>query len=184
MAQYAVPTGDISDGTWVTDGGGSDLSAQVDNGIINGTPNDTTYITENGSFMPTDCDLALSGLSDPSNHNDHVLRIRARHDGGFNSSFYSLAYNLYEGASLIAGFSANPSDGLSTTWTTFSGTLSTSEAGNISDYTALSVRLQANTFNTADAVRVSEIELEVPDAGGGGGGEPPKLHPEFFLSLL
>ena len=181
MAQYAVPTGDISDGTWVTDGGGSDLSAQVDNGIINGTPNDTTYITENGSFFPSDCDLALSGLSDPSDHNDHVLRIRARHDGGPDSSFYTLAYNLYQGASLIAGFSAG---GLSTTWTTFSGTLSTSEASNISDYAALNVRLQANTFNTADAVRVSEVELEVPDAGGGGGGELPKLHPEFFLSLL
>ena len=183
MVQYAVPTGDISDGTWVTDGGGSDLSAQVDSGIIGGTSDDATYITENGDFFPAECDLALSGLSDPSDHNDHVLRIRARHDGGLNSSFYTLAYNLYQGASLIAGFNANPSDGLSTTWTTFSGTLSTSEASGISDYTALSVRLQANTFNTADAVRVSEVELEVPDAGGGGG-EGPKLNPEFFLALL
>ena len=54
---------------------------------------------------------------------------------------------------------------------------------SITDYSNLSITLGAG--NTPDVTRISEVEFEVPDAGGGGGGgEPPKLHPEFFISLL
>ena len=55
---------------------------------------------------------------------------------------------------------------------------------SITDYSNLSITLGAG--GAPDVTRVSEVEFEVPDAGGGGGGgdvEDP-TNPEAFLMFL
>ena len=64
---------------------------------------------------------------------------------------------------------------------TYSYTLNSSNvSSNLSDYTNLRVKLTSSVVD----IQVYEVELEIPDACGGGDGEPPKLHPEFFISLV
>jgi len=176
MAQYAVPDSTVTGpASWNT----TPLWQQVDNGINGGTADDSTHIEDSNFGSPSTCELGLENLTDPSSSSDHILRIRLK-NAAFSSE--SMTFALYQGSTQIASKTQSLS-AFEGSFSTYSLTLSSSEADNISDYTDLRVRLTPSTASSN--VQTSEIELEVPDAGGGGGGgEPPKLHPEFFLSLL
>ena len=133
-------------------------------GIIGGTPDDSTSIS-NGGFGSTTCELLLQSLSTPSAGN-HIIRIRAN---GFGDT---VDVDVYEGGTLVDGTTFTPGGSFAT--------LSYTLTSTPSSYNNLRVRLTTSY----SSINVSEVELEVPNAGGGGGGEPPKLHPEFFISLL
>ena len=169
MAQYAVPLADpagtVSAGDWVDNFFGSDLADASRDGFIGGSPDDSTSIS-NGGFGSTTCELLLQSLSAPSAGN-HIIRIRAN---GFGDT---VDVDVYEGGTLVDGTTFTPGDSFAT--------LSYTLTSTPSSYNNLRVRLTTSS----SSINVSEVELEVPNAGGGGGGgEPPKLHPEFFLSLL
>ena len=168
MAQYAVPQADpagtISAGNWADNFFGTDLADATRDGIIGGTPDDSTSI-RNGGFDSSTCELLLQSLSTPSAGN-HIIRIRAN---GFGDT---VDVDVYEGGTLVDGTTFTPGGDFAT--------LSYTLTSTPSSYNNLRVRLTTSS----SSINVSEVELEVPNAGGGGGDEPPKLHPEFFLSLL
>ena len=168
MAQYAVPQADpagtVSAGSWADNFFGTDLADATRDGIIGGTPDDSTSI-RNGGFDSSTCELLLQSLSTPSAGN-HIIRIRAN---GFGDT---VDVDVYEGGTLVDGTTFTPGGSFAT--------LSYTLTSTPSSYNNLRVRLTTSS----SSINVSEVELEVPNAGGGGGGEPPKLHPEFFLSLL
>ena len=168
MAQYAVPQADpagtISAGSWADNFFGTDLADATRDGIIGGTPDDSTSI-RNGGFDSSTCELLLQSLSTPSAGN-HIIRIRAN---GFGDT---VDVDVYEGGTLVDGTTFTPGGDFAT--------LSYTLTSTPSSYNNLRVRLTTSS----SSINVSEVELEVPNAGGGGGDEPPKLHPEFFLSLL
>jgi len=169
MAQYAVPNGDVSDGTWVDISfpGTSDLYTLLDQGINGGTPNTSNGIKNNSPGSST-CELNLETLSTPGAGNQIIRVISSI---GFGSDTLTVA--IFDGATQVDtnDFTIN-----SSTPTTYSYTLSSTP----SNYNNLRVKLTTSS----NFLSVYEVEFEVPDAGGGGGGEPPKLHPEFFIMLL
>ena len=170
MAQYAVPQADpagtVSAGDWVDNFFGTDLADSTRDGIVGGTPDDSTSIRNGSGFGgSTTCELLLQSLSAPSAGN-HIIRIRAN---GFGDT---VDVDVYEGGTLVDGTTFTPGGSFAT--------LSYTLTSTPSSYNNLRVRLTTSS----SSINVSEVELEVPNAGGGGGGEPPKLHPEFFISLL
>ncbi len=181
MSQYAVPDSDVSAGSWeyVTVGIGP-LYTQVDNGINGGTPSSSDGIRYDGFGFATTCELGLQNLTDPSDPTNHIIRVYANNLGFFSPQTLSVA--IFDGSTQVdtTNFSVTGPGSPAT----YSYTLNSSNvSSNLSDYTNLRVKLSSSSVD----IQVYEVELEVPSAGGGGGGgggEPPKLHPEFFLSLL
>ena len=169
MAQYAVPQADpagtISAGDWADNFFGTDLADATRDGIIGGTPDDGTSIRNGGFLGSSTCELLLESLSSPGAGNQ-IIRIRANGFGG------SVDVDVYDGASFVDGTTFTPGG----SYATLSYTLTSTP----SSYNNLRVKLTTSS----NSLNVSEVDLEVPDAGGGGGGEGPKLNPEAFLMFL
>jgi hypothetical protein len=170
MAQYAVPQADpagtVSAGNWVDTFFGTDLADATRDGIIGGTPDDSTSI-RNGSSGSTTCELLLQSLSTPSAGN-HIIRIRAN---GFGDT---VDVDVYDGASFVDGTTFTPGGSFAT--------LSYTLTSTPSSYNNLRVKL----ITSSTSINVSEVELEVPDAdsGGGGGDVEDPTNPEAFLMFL
>jgi hypothetical protein len=103
-------------------------------------------------------------LYDPGVHTGHVVRMRANCTLQVGSNWkYVLA--LYQGGTLIA---RTDSAGLAMTqgWTTYTLSLSTAQAGAITDYADLRVRAGFTQFSSGDGgdAFVSAFEIELPDA--------------------
>jgi len=163
MAQYGVPDSTVTGpASWNT----TPLWQQVNNGINGGTPNDSTHIEDSNFGSPSTCELGLENLTDPNSSSNHILRVRLKNTNSFSES---MTFALYEGTTQIA--SKNQSLGSAeSVFSTYSLTLSAAEANNISDYTDLRVRLTPST--AFSYVQTSEVEFEIPDAGGDGGADP------------
>ena len=182
MVQYAVPTGDVSVTSYENNlGGTTNLYQSVNDGIDGGTPDDSSFVLPVGFGFPTpDVIFWLSGLQEPSTRADdtHELKIRTALVGSFapNLSLYLIQApsTTIKTQSFVIGNTSVFETGF---------TLSQTEANNITDYSQLQVRLNGG-LGGSDYAKTTEIEFQIPDAGGGGGGEPPKLHPEFFIALL
>ena len=177
MAQYAVPDADITDASWQDQSGGTTLFSAINNGI-NGpgaSPNDSTYITDQ-NFFPSPCEVSLGSLSTPSSRTNHYIYIRVRRTDGFTNN---VTIQLKEGSNVRW---TETLTSVTASFQTLTSTLDSTAMNSITDYSNLSVTLGAG--NAPDVTRISEVEFEVPDAGGGGGGEPPKLNPEFFIMCL
>ena len=110
MAQYAVPQADpagtVSAGSWADNFFGTDLADATRDGIIGGTPDDSTSI-RNGGFGSSTCELLLQSLSTPSAGN-HIIRIRAN---GFGDT---VDVDVYEGGTLVDGTTFTPGDSFAT----------------------------------------------------------------------
>jgi hypothetical protein len=169
MAQFARPSSDVTDGSWLTDAGSSVLYAAIDEA----SASDTDYIYSPDNTNTT-CEIALSSVTDPTSSTGHIVRYRyARSDesaspiaAASGGSTSSVQVFLYQGATLIAtGTSRNTFDGA---WAADSFTLSGTEADNITNYADLRVQITATGGGGSPAnrrgVAVSWAELEVPDA--------------------
>ena len=110
MAQYAVPQADpagtVSAGSWADNFFGTDLADATRDGIIGGTPDDSTSI-RNGGFGSSTCELLLQSLSTPSAGN-HIIRIRAN---GFGDT---VDVDVYEGGTLVDGTTFTPGGSFAT----------------------------------------------------------------------
>ncbi len=151
MAQYARPSSDISAGVWSASTG-SDLYAMIDE--VSASDSDYIYGTSDGG---TYCEVKLSGVTDPVSAVSHVVRVRGYTEwiGGA-----TLTTTLRQGSSTqIAQWNDSTSD----SWTTFTHTLTSGEANNITDYSDLRLRFQSTTTFTNE-YRVSWAEFECPDA--------------------
>jgi len=159
MAQFARPDADTSAGNWSASSGSS-LYAMVDDAVASSSSSgDSDYITVTDSSGSAEaCTLRLSDVGDPGDHTATSVKLRA-----YTDSFYSsvtLNINLRDGTTSIK--SANFTPGTSFGAHTMS--LSTTEAGNISDYTDLNIIITATDgFGMGSETRVSNIYFECPD---------------------
>lgn len=123
--QRAVPTADVSDGTW-TPSAGADLFSVLDEAAAS----DADFITT--SAAADSCVVALGSLTDPVSSAGHVVSYRIIGDGASG-----ITVELLQGASVIATWTHDPAPA---GWTTHQQTLSGAEADSITDYTALRLR--------------------------------------------
>lgn len=151
MAQYGRPISDISTGGWGT----TPLWSKLDDN------DDADFITSSKNPSADTFENALTNtLSDPSSSSGHIIKARLRCDKSNNGT---ATMYLYQGTTLIATYSI-PGN-LATAFTTYSYTLTSTEANSITDYTALRIRVSANA--TANAYGYCAwTELEIPDASG------------------
>ena len=120
------------------------LYQQIDEEPPNGT--DNIYVNSTGKA----CTVGLGSLIDPGVHTGHILR-------SWIYAATATKYELLQGATVIREAILTGTG----TWSSQSFTLTEAEATNITDYTALRVRLtsQASWCDTGS------IRFEVPDRG-------------------
>lgn len=123
--QRAAPTSDVAAGAW-TPSSGTDLFAAIDET----TPSDADYI-KTGTAADV-CTVALGTLSDPAVSTGHKVSYRI---GGDGTSGIQVA--LMQGTTVIASWTHDPAPASATTYTQ---TLTGTEADSITDYTALRLR--------------------------------------------
>ena len=173
MAQYAVPTSDISKTDWAQRGtsGDSDADAfdELDEGINSGAPDDDTTSWQtlslsNGETRTIEC--KLGSVTDPGVHTGHIIRARVRASGTTGCTRTAVIY-CYQGTTLI---STSASASVDLGYQTKEHTLSEAEAANITDYADLRIRLIGTwgVGGTARSMIISGMEMEVPDVSGGG----------------
>jgi len=125
IPQVARPSSDVSDGAW-TPSSGVDLYGVLDEVVLS----DADYITTNTTADA--CVVALGALSDPTSSAGHLLRYRLLGDGTSG-----ITVELLQGSTTIATWTHDPAPA---TWTTYSQTLTGTQADSITDYTALRLR--------------------------------------------
>ena len=146
--QYAYPTSDVDNsGAWTT--------TPLYNKIDEEPYSDTDYVQSPQSAADKAFTVGLGSLTDPTVHTSHVLRIRAL--VGTSGTF---KFELLQGATVIHDSGALS---LTTSFAEYNFTLTEAEAANITDYTALRVRVTAVTTYTGKFQQVSWIRLEVPE---------------------
>lgn len=161
MAQYARPASDSATGSWSA----TPLWSKIDEGAA---AEDDVVITSANNTSPDDADLTTTNVTDPTIHTGHILRARWNKSASGGHSINAVL-ELYQGApttTLIATLSVTD---ISEVEQTSTYTLSEAEAGNITDYTDLYLRVsrQGETGgppNDRRSLVVEFIELEVPDA--------------------
>lgn len=156
MAQHARPDSDVSAGGWTAEGGPSSLYDCLNES----SPDDGDYIEATANAT---CELGLSEVTDPESGAGHVLRWRMQGNGSAAPE-RCRAY-LYEGATLRAAGGLEVSRGA---WATQEYTLDAAEADSITDYTNLSIKIDALSLGEGETMWVSWAEFEVPDAPAGG----------------
>jgi hypothetical protein len=131
LVEYA-PTSDISVSGWQTElGGSSNLYESIDEV----SPNDSDYIVT----TPTETPLAASfgsPASDPQTGDAHYVAYRYKKDG---VGQINLTARLKEGTSTIASWTHLD---IPDSWVTQEQLLSTTQANNITDYSALRVEFE------------------------------------------
>lgn len=157
--QYARPNTDGSQGNSFQKfpgGSFSNLYQAIDETTLDDS--DYFYGTVDGdAYAPT-----LSSVTDPLSSSGHIIRIRA---SAVSSSDSYIDVRLYQGVSIKASF-ATPF--LSSSFQTYTYTLTSVEADSITNYGALLLFVQV-TNPTSDEIRVSWAEFQVPSASNAGG---------------
>jgi hypothetical protein len=152
-AQYAVPDGDDSTGSWISNSGGA-LWSEVNERPHNGY---TDYIYTSSA---TTAALSLSSVSDPGVDTGHVIRATGMYVQSQDPDGASLTIELRDNGSMIA--SAGPVALVRDVFTeSISYTLTAGEAAYITDYSNLSVRIISSNLSNDD-VMVTQVIFEVP----------------------
>lgn len=137
--QYLRPLLDISDGSWLTDTGGSDLRTAIDET----TASDADYITSSSSPVSPDiCEIKVSSGANPNASNDgaqHHIRYRYKKDTAGGDSI-DLTVRLVQASTTIASWTHTD---ISDTYANADQTLSDAEANAITDYGDLRLRFEA-----------------------------------------
>ena len=154
MAQFARPDADTSKGNWSASSG-SNLYAMIDESSA--SDSDYMTVTDSGGSAEA-CTIRLSDVDDPGGHSGHSVVVRA-----YTDSFYSsvtLNVNLRDGSTSIKNEDFSPS----TSFGNHTMSLSTTQAGNISDYTDLNVIITATDgFGMSSETRVSHLYFTCPE---------------------
>ena len=158
--QSARPDADTANNGWLTSGGsGSNLYGEIDET----SPNDADYVIGSGGLLLDLAELTLSDVTDPGVDTDHALVVRAKAATSGNS----LIVKLYSSGSLVKtvdfGAGAPGVGPLTSSFQTFTVSLTEGEAALITSYEALSVSLTAYGSDNGLNVQVSYLELKVPE---------------------
>jgi hypothetical protein len=153
-SSFARPDGDVSNaGAWTP----TPLWSRLDET----SPDDSSTMVSTGQ-NPTTADtfeVSLTNVADPFASTNHIIRFRARGDDGGRDNF--LEMRLYQGSTQIASTGV---EDVTTSWTTFTYTLTSGQANSITDYNNLRLRFIPDTTGTGPGSRVDVTwaELEVP----------------------
>lgn len=147
MPQFARPSADTNNpGNWTTQSGGTtNLYTTIDEA----TADDTDYIQSPTNPADAVYVTKLSSVVNPGSTSNHIIRYRASASQD-NQQAVRVTIQLRQGyvseanqGTLIA--SHNTGLMTSTTWTTYTYTLSAAEAGSITNYADLYYRIIAGT---------------------------------------
>lgn len=127
--RYARPTTDTATGAW-TPSTGTSLAGCIDETSYD----DADYIATQTSAV---CTMTLGPVTDPVSSGGHVIKFRAKSP---NSN--TLTVTLKQGGTTIK---TSTTAALTSSFADYTMTLTGAEADSITDYTALSITLQANT---------------------------------------
>jgi hypothetical protein len=139
MTQTAVPEADVTVTGWTASAGGN-LFGTVDEAVTD----DADYLSSAEGPQDSPVVLRLSDLAVPSVRTGHTLTVRARGVNGLPTVTIQLRQGYVSEASqgtLIA--STTPT--VTSSFANYTLNLTTPEATAISDYTALFVRIVADT---------------------------------------
>lgn len=157
MTQQLRPDADISQSNWTFVGAAAYWAAVDDD--PDDSDADTTYVTTSTASSSH----VEVGLQDPAGapviDADHQLRVRARYTG----SQCFAKFELRQGAVVIAFITVR----LFSSYTTSTYTLSAAEVAAITDYNDLRVRVVPTSVPAASSIRVTAVDLHVPDAAVG-----------------
>jgi len=105
-------------------------------------------------------EFSLSALAVPASSSNHVLRLRAISTGGGDADDSRIDIQLRDGpgGSVIREWGSRD---VRTSWTNFSLSLSSGQAGSISNYGNLAVSVAIDSID-ANQVRISWVEFEAP----------------------
>lgn len=154
MTQFLEPVS-TSSNTW-TLAGDSSAHLCVDETIA-GTDGDTTRLQATSAGAVCKLGLTTTGYA-PSDLTLHKVKIIAR-TGGVVSSC-TVLIEFMEGTSVIASTTADIQAGGGGTYTTYTLSLTSTEAGNISNYANLFVRLTASVGGAGNC-RVTTVEFSM-----------------------
>lgn len=143
MAQFARPTGDVTDGNWLNE---SASAVDMYQSIDEASASDSDYI-ESGSAPSSDVYVtSLGTVEDPLSSSGHTLRYRYQKDAAAGAQI-NLTVQLRQGyiseVSLGTLIKEITLTNIGNGWTTGSTTLSGGEADSITDYSDLFLRLVA-----------------------------------------
>ncbi|MHC4912786.1 MAG: hypothetical protein ACYTE5_07260, partial [Planctomycetota bacterium] len=155
-AQFARPDGTVSAGSW-TEVNAPSLHEATDEITANDNT-DYAQTTTNDDTM----ELTLSSVTDPQTGTGHVIRFSMMTLGG--SAKERCQVQLFQGTSPTPIASTNAEQSRDA-YTTHTYTLDpTTEADAISDYSDLRFKVVSSSVDVDETVRVTWVELEVPDA--------------------
>lgn len=162
MTQRAVPVLTLQIGGWAPIPGIFQRHQCVDEGTAT-HDGDSTYVRATSAAAASTA-LGLASLDDPTTHTGHLLRWVARAVGPTAGKQWKLELRRTSDNLKIhdTGWIEPGS-----TYASGASSLSEAEAALITDYSALALVLKTNgvmTWAAGDELRVTAIELEVPDA--------------------
>lgn len=169
MAQYSLPNGNSSSGTW-TEGVGDadgDYFDELDEGFGagrgtgSGPDGSSTFWKSANNPNPDALKVTMSTVTDPVSSSGHIARYEHGKNGTGGVQIDN-TLNLLEGASTRATHTYTNV----TTFTSDSDTLTSGEADSITDYSNLLMEISSQIVGGGAARRggISAFELEVPDA--------------------
>ena len=147
--QYARPISDVENpGGWAS----APLWEKLDEEPFD----DGDYVESPKSAAGDSFTIGLSGVTDPEVHTGHIIRIRAK-----TAVTGTFKYELMQGVVVIKD---SGDVVLGTSEAEYNMMLTEEEAGNISDYLALRMRVTAVITQKNQRQNVSWIRVDVPDA--------------------
>ena len=165
MTQYARPDSDVSDGDWLNSAGNNtNLYSYVDEDPNCGSSpcyNDSDYIYADDDFGSTETViLGLGDVTQPSSDALHKFTVRVKESTGMGGVEVDV-YLLCDGSEVAMLMGITPSDSFAND----TYTLDDTEVENITDYSALSIKIEAtDNFGSEARTSVSWVYFECPDA--------------------
>jgi hypothetical protein len=147
-------------GNWVTTGAATPQEALADGS--DGVEDDNTYIRSPADPSNAECEIRLEPMDDPGVHTGHKIKYRYRSQGDAPTSVVDLTVTLHQGTNNTPIATATH-NAIGTSWVENTITLTSTEAGNITDYTDLRLRFKANTqvldsyFDTVMATQAANM---------------------------
>ncbi len=153
-AQFARPDGTEPSSSGWTATGAPTLHEATDETAVD----DADYMTTGGSATG---ELSLSDIADPGVDTGHIIRFRMISTGSKGGE--RLDFRLLQGSTEIVAYGNLQSRG---SYTTFVYALDAATVANISNYSDLRYEASTTSVDSGEEMRISWMELEVPDASG------------------
>lgn len=148
VPQFARPDSDVTVGPFTP----TPLWQQLDDN------DNADTVSAASSTASQTFEVGTSNVTDPLASTGHVLRASLKKVG---SNAQNVTVTLVQGTTTVAAMQVN---GVTTSFVTYSYSLTATEADSITDYTDLRIRVNKNA-GAKNQLVVGWVELEVPDAG-------------------